>query len=142
MGGKEEIIKADKGAQRSYKPDYSLIPKSFMDQMAAVMLAGLYKYLRNNYRKGHSSNELTAAVVRHAKEIESGADIDQDTTQRLIDGCYDLNGDWHSGFGESAPKVLHWACIAASALMAIEQIRLGTHRDDRWREGDPDEKRN
>jgi hypothetical protein len=126
-------VQASKNDQRDCKPDYSLIPESFMNQVAFTMLAGMYKYARENYRKGHSSNQLTSATVRHAKRIEAGEDIDKDTTDRLRDGCTDIYGVFHKGFGDKAPQVYHWGCIAANALMAIEQITLGTHKDDRYK---------
>jgi hypothetical protein len=107
-----------------------------MDQVAFCMMAGQMKYLRDNYRKGHASNQLTSAAGRHVKLIEGGEDIDADTTRRLCDGCKDINGDWHDGYGDKAPMIYHWACVAACALMAIEQINLGTHVDDRWRTGE------
>jgi len=118
------------------KPDYSLIPKSFMDALSNCLGAGALKYLRDNYRAGHTSNTLTAAAARHLKAIEAGEDVDQDTTARLRDGCTDIKGNFNEGLGSSSPDVLHWACVAACALMAIEQQRLGTHIDDRWKEDD------
>jgi hypothetical protein len=119
---KAKEVQASKNDKKDCKPDYSLLPKSFMDQVAYVMMAGAAKYLRDNYRKGHTSNQLTAAASRHLKCIESNEDVDPDTTQRLKDA-----------HGEKAPEILHWACVAASALMAIEQIHLGTHKDDRFK---------
>lgn len=115
------------------KPDYSLIPRAFMDQLAFVMMAGMFKYKRDNYRKGHTSNQLTAAAGRHLKAIESGEDIDVDTTARLRDGCTDIEGVFHKGYGDKAPTIYHWACVAACALMAIVQIAAGVHIDDRYK---------
>jgi hypothetical protein len=138
MGGPKEdevidLIGAAKNATLDGKPDYSLIPKSFMDAVAYVMMSGQLKYLRENYRQGHSSNTLTAAATRHLKLIESGEDIDKDTTERLKNGCIDIAGQFNQGIGPTSPDVLHWACVAAGALMAIEQIELGTHKDDRYK---------
>ena len=121
-GVPREEPKACKNDVKDCKPDYSLIPKSFMDQVAYVMMAGAVKYARDNHRNGHTSNQLTSAAGRHLKLIETNEDIDKDTTERL-----------KSVYGENAPGILHWACVAASALMAIEQIHLGTHKDDRFK---------
>ena len=115
------------------KPDLSLLPRSFKNQTAFAMMAGRMKYLTDNYRKGHNINELIAAGERHLDLIKEGEDIDADTTERLRNGCTDLNGVFNKGFGDKAPEVLHWACLAATALMAIEQIRLGTIKDNRYK---------
>ena len=115
-------MKAGKDDVRDLKPDYSLIPKSFMDQVSYCMMAGAIKYGRDNYRKGHSFTQLTAAACRHLKCIESGVDIDEDTTNRI------------------GVSIQHWANVACCALMAIEQIRMGTIRDDRYK-GELDGKR-
>jgi len=125
---------AAKNAGIDCKPDYSLIPESFMDQLAYVLMAGQLKYKRDNYRKGHTSNQLTSAAGRHLKKIDSGEDIDTDTTARLRDGCTDIDGVFHEGFGDKSKQIYHWACVGACALKAIEQIRLGTHIDDRYKE--------
>ncbi len=126
-------VRGAKNATIDCKPDYSLIPESFMDQVAYALMAGQMKYLRDNYRKGHTSNQLTSAAGRHLKKIEKGEDIDADTTARLRDGCTDLEGKFNKGYGDKAKQVYHWACVAASALMALEQIELGTHIDDRFK---------
>lgn len=116
------MLKAKKDDKKDVKPDYSLIPKALMDQLAFVMMAGETKYGRYNYCRGHKANQLTAAATRHIKQIESGEDIDRDTTNHLKER-----------FGDNAPEVFHWACVAASALMAIHQMELGTHVDDRFK---------
>ena len=132
MEAKKDAKVAAKGIATDCKPDYSLIPKSFMDAVSYVMMAGQFKYLRDNYKKGHTSNQLTAAAGRHLKLIEQGEDVDLDTTKRLREGCTNIEGVFSPGYGDNSPEVLHWACVAASALMAMEQIRLGTHIDDRY----------
>jgi hypothetical protein len=113
---------AAKNAEIDCKPDYSFIPKSFLDQLSFVMMAGGLKYGKWNFRKGHNSSQLTSAATRHIKQIEDGIDFDDDTTNRL-----------RAVYGDKAPQIMHWACVAASALMAIDQIDIGTHRDDRWK---------
>ena len=108
------MSKADKNDVKDHKPDYSLIPKSFMDQVSYCMCAGSIKYGRDNYRKGHTYNQLTAAAVRHIKCLEAGEDRDEDTSSRM------------------GVDISHWANVACCALMAIEQIRLNTIKDDRY----------
>lgn len=111
----EEEKGASKNDKADMKPDYSIIPKVVMDQLSYVMMAGQEKYGRHNYTKGHNITQLTAAVCRHAKQIESGEDIDKDTSERIGKDIY------------------HWACIMASGLMAIHQMELGTLKDDRFK---------
>jgi hypothetical protein len=89
-----------------------------MDQIAYTMMAGAQKYGRYNYTLGHNITQLTAAATRHLKLIESGEDVDKDCTERL---------------GAPGIEILHWACVAASALMAIHQLELGTAKDDRYK---------
>lgn len=109
------------------KPDYSLIPKSFMDQVSYCMMAGEKKYGRYNFTKGHSYNQLTAAMVRHIKLFESGEDFDKDTTERV----FGTNSERRNRTNEPAKQVSHLACVAANVLMLLEQISIGTAEDDR-----------
>lgn len=109
--------KASKNDKADAKPDYSMLPKIFMDQVAYVMMAGASKYGRFNYTKGHEITRLTSAATRHLKLIESGEDVDADTSERL------------------GVEIHHWACVAANALMALHQLELGTAVDDRFNPG-------
>lgn len=106
-------MSADKNDKIDNKPDYSLLPKIFMDQVAYVMQAGALKYGEFNYTKGHTIRQLTAAAARHLKLIEAGEDIDADTSGRLgID-------------------IHHAACVCANMLMLLHQLELGTSVDNR-----------
>ena len=123
---------ASKNDKLDAKPDLSLLPKSFNDQVAYCMMAGAMKYERGNYKKGHEITQLVSAVGRHVDLIKEGEDYDKDTSDRLKDGCTSIvSGIFTEGMGDNAPKILHWANIAACALMAIEQIKLGTIKDNR-----------
>ena len=104
---------ARKNDKSDRKPDYSYLPKVFMDQVSYCMEAGATKYGRNNYQKGHKLLQLTAAASRHIKLIEEGEDIDKDTSERI------------------GVDIHHWACVAANALMALHQLKLGTLDDNR-----------
>ena len=117
MVGKHKDYKmsADKNDKQDLKPDYSLIPKSFMDGVAYSMMAGELKYGRNNYTEGHKITQLTAAATRHLKQIEAGELVDEDTSDRL------------------QREVTHMGCVAASMLMLIHQLELGTSVDDRFK---------
>lgn len=107
------MSKAIKEAEKLVKPDYSYIPRVFMDQLSYCMMAGAKKYGRGNYLDGYSMNELTAAATRHLKLMEEGEDIDQDCTERL------------------GKPVTHAACVAASMLMLLHMQQYGTLIDDR-----------
>lgn len=93
----------------STKPDLSLLPRGFKEAVARVMMFGVQKYGRWNYAKGHSLNQLIAAVERHLDAIKSGEDLDTESNQ------------------------LHWGHVAAGALMALHQAELGTLKDDRFK---------
>lgn len=109
------MTQAAKNDKKDMKPDYSMIPKVMLDQLALVMMSGAEKYGEFNYTKGHNLRQLTAAICRHAKLIEAGEDLDQDTSERL------------------GTAITHWACIAANCLMALHQEELGTLQDNRFK---------
>jgi hypothetical protein len=109
-------MSASKNAKRDGKPDLSLLPKVFLDQVAYAMMAGEKKYGRYNYTKGHKISELIAAAMRHLSAMNEGEDADQDTTHRLDNG----------------QVVSHAACICANMLMILRQTELGTITDDRF----------
>lgn len=104
---------ASKNDVVDFKPDYSLLPKAFLDEVSYVMMAGEKKYGRYNYTKGHKTSQLIAAASRHLAAYMSGEDHDEElslSTQRLTS---------------------HLACVAANMLMILHQQSLGTHIDDR-----------
>lgn len=113
---KEELGgKASKNDKQDNKPDYSLLPKVFMDQTSFVMMAGAEKYGRYNYTKGHDISQLIAAAERHLKCIQDGEDIDKDCSDRV------------------GVDVHHAANVAANMLMLLHQRELGTLTDDRFK---------
>jgi len=122
-------VSASKNDKLDRKPDYSLIPKIFLDQLAYAMMAGEDKYGRFNYTKGHKLSQLTAAAVRHIKCLEDGDDFDNDCSERV------------------GVSVHHASNVAACMLMLLHQRELGTLMDDRFTpEGEgitwnPEEKR-
>lgn len=99
------------GARRDNagKPDLSLLPYTFEVAVARVMEKGAAVYGRDNYRNGHTATNIVGSMKRHIGKFLSGEDMDTDS-------------------GEP-----HLAHIAANCLMALEQIRLGTFKDDRWK---------
>lgn len=107
-------MSADKNDKLDKKPDYSLIPKVLLDHLAYAMMAGEHKYGRYNYTEGHKLSQLTAAAVRHIKEIEAGKDYDADSTKRV------------------GVDVHHAGNVAACMLMLLHQRELGTLVDDRY----------
>lgn len=107
-------MSALKNDKKDNKPDYSLLPKIFLDQVAYVMMAGERKYGRFNYLKGHKLSQLTAAAVRHIKAIEDGEDVDNDTSSFIGTQCH------------------HAGNAAACMLMLLHQLSVGTLVDDRF----------
>lgn len=95
------------------KPDLSMLPRVFKEQVAYGMMAGAAKYGRDNYVLGHRMNQLLAAAERHLDAIKDGEDMDRDTSDRVgID-------------------VHHAALVCTNMLMLLHQIELGTIKDDR-----------
>lgn len=90
------------------KPDHSLIPKVFLDQLSQVMMTGVHKYGRYNYKGGFFYSRLIAACSRHLSSFNSGVDIDEE-----------------SGLS-------HLAHAACCLLMLIDTISLKTSKDDRY----------
>jgi hypothetical protein len=114
-------MSANKNDKKDIKPDHSLLPKIFMDQVAYSLMAGEVKYGRYNFYKGHKLSQLTAAISRHTKAIDNGEDIDQDTSLLLS-----------SYYGKDV-QVTHAACIAANVAMMLAQKECGTLTDDRFK---------
>ena len=71
----KQITAAKKDNLKDNKPDYSLLPKIFCDQVSYCMMGGEQKYGRFDYLNGHKLTELTAAAMRHLKARESGEDV-------------------------------------------------------------------
>lgn len=107
------MSKASKDDRKDGKPDYSLLPKVFLDQVAFCMQAGVEKYGRYNYTLGHNLSQLTAAAARHLKLIEAGEDVDQELSDR------------------AGTEVTHAAAVCSNMLMLLHQVELGTLTDDR-----------
>jgi hypothetical protein len=103
----------NKAEKKEVKPDYSHVTKSLMDEVSWNMMAGETKHGRDNYKYGYRLTTLLAAAERHLKAIQSGEDIDSDTS--------DIVGR----------NILHAACVASNMMMLIETRRLGTLIDDR-----------
>jgi len=115
------MSKAKKDNVVDNKPDYSLLPEVFLNQVSYVMMAGEKKYGRYNYCKGHSINQLCAAAGRHLKRLESGEDYDQDTSDRV------------------GVDIHHAASVCANMLMLLRQRELETLEDDRFKKEQLDE---
>jgi len=99
-------IKAAKNDQA--KPDLSLLPKIFMEEVAKAFMVGEKKYGRYNYCKGHNASQLIAAAQRHLTSWFEGEELDP------------VDGQHHLGAAG--------ACIA----MLLRQNQLGTMKDDRY----------
>lgn len=91
------------------KPDHSLIPKCFLDQIAMVMQYGESKYGRYNYKEGFTYSRLLGACSRHLSAFNSGTDNDSET------------------------GISHLGHAASCLLMLIDTIELGTAIDNRYK---------
>lgn len=94
------------------KPDLSLIPKIALEAAAKAFQVGEKKYGRYNFYKGHRASQLVAAMIRHATAWMDGEELDP------------VDGQPHLG------------SVIATAAMILQQQKLGTLKDNRYK---PDE---
>lgn len=97
------------------KADLSLIPLVAMEAAARALMVGEKKYGRYNYYKGHQASQLIAAMERHAKAWMEGEENDP------------VDGQPHLG------------SVIACAAMLLQQQKLGTLKDNRYKPEDSDE---
>lgn len=67
MKREDKGIKHDQG-----KPDWTLLDKTAIDEVAKVLMFGAQKYERDNWRKGLSKERLLAGVYRHIASSNNG----------------------------------------------------------------------
>jgi hypothetical protein len=105
-GSIEEIVeggtKHDNG-----KPDLSLVPYSFLMEVAKALMYGEKKYGRYNFEKGFPTHRLLSAALRHIWAYVNGEDKDPE-----------------SGLS-------HLAHAGASLAMLVRCLELGTATDTR-----------
>ncbi len=92
------------------KPDLALIPKIALEEAAKAFKVGEYKYSRYNYYKGHYASQLVSALLRHAYAWSEGEERDP------------IDGQSHLG------------SVIACASMILQQQKLGTLKDNRYKE--------
>lgn len=63
----------------TFKPPLGLIPKSALDEEAAVLGFGAEKYETNNWRKGMPWSRLISAAMRHLVDFNAGQDFDKES---------------------------------------------------------------
>lgn len=90
------------------KPDMSLIPRIFLEQVSHAFCVGERKYGRYNYCKGHKSSQLVAAAIRHITAWNEGEECDP------VDGQH------------------HLGAAGANLAMLLRQQQLETLKDDRY----------
>lgn len=91
------------------KPDLSLLPKVFLEEVAKAFMVGERKYGRYNYCKGHTSAQLIAAALRHLTAYNEGEEYDP------------VDGQSHLG------------AAGANIAMLLRQQELGTLKDNRFK---------
>lgn len=123
---------AKKNDKLDNKPDHSLLSPVFKDQVSYCMMAGAIKYGTFNYLKGHTIRQLMAATSRHMDKILAGEDYDEDTTNILEKGYTRPDGTFIPGIGKRI-LITHNACICANQLMFLDQKKIGTLKDDRYK---------
>ncbi len=61
------------------KPDISLIPTEFMEEIAKAFQYGAKKYSRHNYLTGMEWSRMYSATMRHMYKFWRGEEIDPET---------------------------------------------------------------
>lgn len=61
------------------KPDLSLLPVEFLNQVAFAMMHGERKYGRHNYLQGMQWSRIIAACARHLYAFAGGEDLDSES---------------------------------------------------------------
>ena len=102
-----DVAKASKNDKG--KPDLSLVPQAALEAAARAFEVGEAKYGRYNYYKGHKASKLIAALLRHATAWNEGEE------------CDPVDGQPHLG------------SVIACAAMILQQSKLGTLSDDRYK---------
>ncbi len=72
--GTPEALKYDNN-----KPDLSLIPREFSNELAKALMHGEKKYGRYNYRNGMDWHRLIAASLRHITAFNEGENTDPES---------------------------------------------------------------
>lgn len=93
------------------KADYSLVPPELLEAVARAFMVGENKYGRYNYYKGHKASQLVAAAMRHLTAWMNGEENDP------------VDGQPHLG------------SVGACVAMLLKQQKLGTLKDNRYKEG-------
>lgn len=61
------------------KPDLSLLPSAFLEEVAKAFMHGETKYGRHNYLQGLDWHRVTAAALRHLTAFNDGQDKDSES---------------------------------------------------------------
>lgn len=61
------------------KPDLSLLPREFLEEVSKAFMHGEKKYGRYNYRNGMDWHRLVAAALRHITAFNEGEDKDTES---------------------------------------------------------------
>lgn len=62
------------------KPDLSLLPKEFLEEVAKAFMHGEKKYGRYNYLGGMQWHRLVGAAMRHIIAFQDGEDADPESS--------------------------------------------------------------
>ncbi len=109
---KGEEVAEEKAASKNdqEKADVALIPQVALVAAAKAFQVGEKKYGRYNFYKGHKASQLISAMLRHATAWMEGEENDP------------ADGQPHLG------------SVIACAAMILQQQKLGTLKDNRYKE--------
>lgn len=76
----QKDLKKDEGHKDDgAKPDLSLLPREFLEEVSKAFMHGEKKYGRYNYRSGMDWHRITAACLRHISAFNEGEDKDSES---------------------------------------------------------------
>lgn len=75
----QEEIKSEGVKHDQEKPDLSLLPREFLDEVAKAMMYGEKKYGRYNFTGGMAWHRIISACLRHITAFAGGEDNDQES---------------------------------------------------------------
>jgi hypothetical protein len=84
---KVELNKKQGTKHDTDKPDLSLLPREFLNEVAKAMMHGEKKYGRFNYLGGMAWHRLIAAGLRHLTAFAAGEDLDDESGVSHLGHC-------------------------------------------------------
>jgi hypothetical protein len=133
----------------AFKPPLNLIPKSALDEEAALLGFGAEKYDAHNWRKGMPWSRLISAAMRHLVDFNAGQDFDKESGLHAlahVRACCGFLIEYTTTHPELDDRFKQTATVAPTAIDAelkewaknvnerrmLESIALGRSKSPPW----------